>query len=53
VAVREFDRKLFREALAAAGGNVHEAARQLRLPTSTFRYRASKLGLLKPSQRDS
>ena len=53
VAVREFDRKLFREALAAAGGNVHEAARQLRLPTSTFRYRASKLGLLKPTQRDS
>ena len=51
VAVREFDRKLFREALAAAAGNVHEAARQLRLPTSTFRYRAIKLGLLKPAPR--
>ncbi len=53
VAVREFDRRLFREALAAATGNVHEAARQLRLPISTFRYRAIKLGLLKPTPRDS
>jgi tetratricopeptide (TPR) repeat protein len=52
LAVREFDRRVFREALAAASGNVHEAARQLRLPTSTFRYRAMKLGLLKPTQRD-
>ena len=52
VAVREFDRNLFRRALDAAGGNVHEAARKLRLPISTFRYRAIKLGLLKPTPRD-
>jgi tetratricopeptide (TPR) repeat protein len=52
VAVREFDRNLFRRALEAAGGNVHEAARKLRLPVSTFRYRAIKLGLLKPTPRD-
>ncbi|HWN83169.1 MAG TPA: tetratricopeptide repeat protein [Candidatus Udaeobacter sp.] len=52
VAVQEFDRKLFRDALAAAGGNVHEAARALQLATSTFRYRAIKLGLVKPTRRD-
>jgi hypothetical protein len=52
VAVREFDQNLLRRALEAAGGNVHVAARKLRLPISTFRYRAIKLGLLKPTPRD-
>jgi DNA-binding NtrC family response regulator len=51
-AVREFDRKLFRDALTASEGNLLEAARKLRLPTSTFRYRAIKLGLVKPTHRD-
>jgi len=46
VAAREFDRRLFKQALAVAGGNVPEAARLLCLPESTFRYRATKLKLL-------
>lgn len=46
VAARDFDRRLLRQALAAAGGNVPEAARLLCLPESTFRYRAAKLKLL-------
>jgi arginine utilization regulatory protein len=45
-AVREFDRRVFSEALAATEGNVPRAARLLRLPESTFRYRAGKLELL-------
>jgi tetratricopeptide (TPR) repeat protein len=46
---REFDRRVFRQALEVTGGNVPRAARLLRLPLSTFRYRARKLGLLRPS----
>jgi len=46
VRAREFDRRIFRDALEAVGGNVPRAARLLRLPVSTFRYRAAKLGLL-------
>ena len=53
IAAREFDRQIFRDALIATGGNALEAARLLRLPTSTFRYRAEKLKLLKPIRRDS
>ena len=53
VVAREFDRKVLRQALAAAEGNVPRAARLLRLPLSTFRYRAEKLGLVGRSTRDS
>ena len=49
LAVRELDQKLFKAALEATGGNIHDAAGQLGLPVSTFRYRATKLGLLKPT----
>jgi tetratricopeptide (TPR) repeat protein len=51
IAARAFDRQVFRRALAATGGNVPQAARLLRLPESTFRYRAGKLGLLERSGR--
>jgi tetratricopeptide (TPR) repeat protein len=53
VAAREFDRGVFRQALAAAGGNVPRAAGMLQLPESTFRYRAWKAGLLGRRTRDS
>lgn len=53
VAAREFDRQIFRQALEAAEGNVPRAAQLLRLPVSTFRYRAGKLGLLRPEKRGS
>jgi DNA-binding NtrC family response regulator len=45
-AALEFERRVFTEALAATGGNVPRAARLLRLPESTFRYRAGKLSLV-------
>jgi hypothetical protein len=47
-ALRAFDRELFRAALARTGGQVPAAARLLRLPESTFRYRAGKAGVLRP-----
>jgi hypothetical protein len=47
-ALRAFDRELFRAALARAGGQVPAAARLLRLPESTFRYRAARAGVLRP-----
>ncbi len=53
VAAREFDRRILRQALAATGGNVPEAARLLCLPESTFRYRASKLKLLGRAARET
>jgi DNA-binding NtrC family response regulator len=51
VVAREFDRKVFTQALAATGGNVREAARILRIPLSTFRYRAGKIGVLAAARR--
>jgi tetratricopeptide (TPR) repeat protein len=53
VAARDFDRQVFRQALAATKGNVPRAARLLRLPESTFRYRAGRLGLLRREKRGS
>jgi len=44
VALRDFDRELFRAALERTGYQVPAAARLLRLPESTFRYRAGKAG---------
>jgi hypothetical protein len=43
-ALRDFDRELFRAALERTGYQVPAAARLLRLPESTFRYRAGKAG---------
>ena len=49
--IREVDRRVFRQALEATEGSAAQAAKLLRLPTSTFRYRAQQLGLVHPKPR--
>lgn len=50
LSIEEFEKRLLREALAKAHGNVSEASRLLKMTRNTFRYRMAKYHLRAPDQ---
>jgi DNA-binding NtrC family response regulator len=44
-AIERFERGIIRDALSRTGGNVLQAAQNLRVPRGTLRYKMAKYGL--------